>query len=102
MESLIEDMLGDDELADSVSVYLPAAKAVVIDRLWPYDTAATWDDVPERFHYRTCEICCYLIAKRGGEGETRHVENGTTREWESASVPESMLTGMVPHIGVPE
>ena len=42
----------------------------------------------------------YLLNKRGAEGETAHSENGISRSYESADIPESMLSGIIPFAGV--
>ena len=84
-----------------VPLYVGMAKAKVVERLFPFDPDATWDDVPERYAAQTCEIAVYLIGKAGAEGEKAHSENGTSRTYESASVPPSMFAGMVPFAGVP-
>ena len=57
-------------------------------------------DVPTRYHYTQLEIAVYLLNKRGAEGETAHSENGINRSYESASVPDSMLKGIVPFVSV--
>lgn len=101
LTAVVGAMLGDEELKPLVPVYLPAAKSAVLSRLYPYDEDRTWLDVPPRYHHVAAEVCCYLVSKSGGEGEVRHVENGLTREWASASVPEAMLSSVTPYVGVP-
>lgn len=95
-------ILADSRYDEALPTYLSAAESVVTSWLFPFDEEKEWEDVPERYHWRTCEIAAYLVAKQGAEGETRHVENGTTREWAKASVPVEMLMDMVPFAGVPE
>ena len=45
------------------------------------------------------EIAVYLYNKQGAEGQTAHSENGISRTYESADVPESMLRGIAPFVG---
>jgi hypothetical protein len=47
-----------------------------------------------------CEIAAYLLNKRGAEGQTSHTENGITRNYGGADVPESMLSSIIPRVGV--
>lgn len=83
---------------DILTAYLRIAGQKIIDRAFPYDDTVT--DVPRRYGYLQCEIATYLLNKRGAEGETAHNENGVSRSYESASVPESMLSEVVPHCGL--
>lgn len=101
MQAMVKVMVGDDRYDDIVQPYLDLAKAKVVSRLYPMTPEADWDGVDPAYHLQTCEIAVYLINKRGAEGETVHEENGTRREYESASVPNSMFRGMVPFAGVP-
>ena len=91
--------LVDEENNDSLlKVYLSIAKNKILNRLYPYDDTKT--DVPNKYAMLQCEIAAYLYNKRGAEGQTSHDENGIKRTYESADVPESMLKGITPHIGV--
>lgn len=101
MTELIKTMVGDSRFDSVIPAYLKIAKSKVINHLFPFDDSADWSDVPDVYHAQTCEIAVYLLSKRGAEGETDHKENGTTRSYESASVPSSMFSGMVPFVGVP-
>lgn len=101
MVATVSSLVGDERLAASAAAYLSLAKSAVIGRLRPYDDEASWEDVPEKHHARTCEIAAYLLSKRGAEGETSHSENGVSRTYASAQIPEEMFDGIVPHVGVP-
>jgi hypothetical protein len=46
------------------------------------------------------EIAAYLLNKRGAEGQTSHSENGISRGYESGSIPESMLSDVLPFVGI--
>lgn len=101
MAAAVAAMVNDSRFDTLVEeVYLPMAKDAVVSRLWPFDEEKTFEDVPERFRTQTCQIAAYLLDRSGAEGEIRHVENGTTREWASANIPEAMFVGMVPFGGV--
>lgn len=58
------------------------------------------EDMEPRWNLKQIEIATYLYNKQGAEGETQHIENGTTRTYESASVPASMLSDISPIVRV--
>jgi hypothetical protein len=101
--SLLRAMVGtpntDENWSDDVLIsYLEVAGRKIINRAYPYDDTIT--EVPRRYGYLQCEIANYLLNKRGAEGQTAHSENGISRSYESADVPESMLGEVIPHVGV--
>ena len=83
---------------DVLISYLAIAGTKIINRAYPYDDTVT--EVPRRYGYIQCEIAAYLLNKRGAEGQTSHSENGITRSYASADVPEAMLSAVIPHVGV--
>lgn len=86
----------EDSSDDVLLAYLAIAGRKIIDRAYPYDDVT---EVPKRYHILQCEIAVYLLNKRGAEGETSHSENGISRSYENADVPESMLSVIVPFVG---
>ena len=100
--SLLRVMVGqpnEGEWSDDVlTSYLNIAGRKIINRAYPYDDTVT--EVPRRYSYLQCDIANYLLNKRGAEGQTAHSENGVSRSYESANVPESMLGEVTPHVGV--
>ena len=99
--ALLRVMVGqpntNDWTDDVLISYLNIAGSKIINRAYPYDDTVT--EVPRRYGYLQCDIAAYLLNKRGAEGQTSHSENGISRSYESADVPESMLGEVVPHIG---
>ena len=83
---------------DILISYLTLAGQKIINRAYPYDDTVT--EIPRRYGYLQCDIANYLLNKRGAEGQTAHSENGINRSYESADVPESMLSEVIPHVGV--
>lgn len=83
---------------DTLISYLQIAGQKILNRAYPYDDTVT--DVPRRYGVLQCEIATYLLNKRGAEGEIAHSENGISRSYESADVPESMLSDVIPHCGL--
>lgn len=101
--ALLRAMVGtpntDENWSDDMLIsYLTIAGRKILNRAYPYDDTIV--DVPRRYGYLQCEIACYLINKRGAEGQTAHSENGVNRSYESADVPESMLSEVIAHVGV--
>ena len=89
----------EGDWSDDVLIsYLTIAGRKIINRAYPYDD--TVSEVPRRYGYLQCEIANYLLNKRGAEGQTSHSENGINRSYESADVPESMLSEVVPRVEV--
>lgn len=77
---------------------LSIAAQKILDRVYPYDSSAS--EVPVRYELKQLEIAAYLYNKRGAEGQTSHSENGISRTYESADVPESLMRGITPFVGV--
>ena len=100
--SMLRIMVGqpnDGEWADDVLIsYLAIAGNKILNRAYPYGDTPT--EVPRRYGYLQCEIANYLLNRRGSEGQTAHSENGISRSYESADVPESMLSEVIPHVEV--
>ncbi len=79
--------------------YLKPAADAIWNRLHPFSSTATpYEEFPARYAGLAMEIAVYLYEKEGAEGETSHDENGISRHYESASIPESMLGRIVPYI----
>ena len=89
----------DTDWSDNVLLaYLNIAGRKILNRAFPYDD--TDKEIPPKYALLQCEIATYLLNKRGAEGQTSHSENGISRSYESADVPESMLKGVIPFCGV--
>lgn len=96
--TMLRAMVGDGDSDEVLLTYLTLAGRKIINRAYPYDNEV--DVVPRRYGYLQCEIAAYMLNKRGAEGETSHSENGVSRGYESADVPESLMGQIVPFIGV--
>ena len=95
---MLRVMVGENDSSewtdDVLLTYLTIAGRKIINRAYPFREDI--DIVPKRYGILQCEIACYLLNKRGAEGETSHSENGISRTYGSADVPESMLSDVVP------
>lgn len=88
-----------DGWSDEVlNTYLTIAGRIILNRAYPYDDSVS--EVPNRYGIVQCTIATYLLNKRGAEGETAHSENGISRTYASADVPESLLSEVIPHCGL--
>ena len=96
--TLLKAMVGSSDTDDVLFAYLDIAGSKIINRAFPYDHEVT--EVPARYEFLQCEIAAYLLNKRGAEGQTGHSENGISRSYESADVPESLLGAVTPMVGV--
>lgn len=94
----LKQIVGNDYTDELLSTYLSIAGQKIIARAFPYDNDKK--EVPLQYDYLQIEISAYLVNKRGAEGETAHSENGISRTYENADVPNSMLREIVPFCGV--
>ena len=81
-----------------INAYLDIAAQKILARAYPFDSSVT--EVPLRYKLLQCEIAAYLINKRGAEGQTGHSENGISRSYENADVPETIMSAITPQCGV--
>lgn len=91
---MLRAMVGDGDSDDVLLTYLSLAGRKIINRAYPFDSEV--DTVPRRYGCLQCEIAAYLLNKRGAEGEISHSENGISRGYESADVPDSLMGQIVP------
>ena len=99
----LKTLLGkqDDNSEDDLLLMLLTLSAQkILDRVYPYDDKI--EEVPSRYATKQVEIAVYLYNKRGAEGQISHNENGINRTYESADVPESLMRGITPYVGVLE
>ena len=96
--TLLKAMVGESDTEEVLLAYLNIAGGKIINRAYPYDPEVT--EVPTRYDFLQCEIAANLLNKRGAEGQTVHSENGISRSYESADIPESMLGAVTPCVGV--
>lgn len=94
----LKAMVGSSDTDEVLSTYLNIAGNKIISKAFPFDSSVT--EVPEPYSYLQVEIAVYLLNKRGAEGQTSHSENGISRGYENADIPESMLKSVIPQCGV--
>ena len=96
---MLNAMVGGNEESSTLLVYLQVAGKAIMNKAYPFQNAARPADVPEQYHELQAEIAAYLMNKRGAEGQTRHDENGITRTYQNADIPDDMLKQVVSHVG---
>ena len=95
VQTLVEN---DAEATDTVvPVYLTLALNAMLERLYPYDSAKTATDVPERYDTIQCELAARYFLRRGGQGEINHEENGVNRQYASVD-DEDILRRLTPFV----
>lgn len=95
---LLKKLYDGNQSDEVLLAYLFLAGQKVIRRAYPFKPEITI--VPLIYEMNQIEIACYLLNKIGAEGEISHSENGISRTYENASVPESMLKDIIPLVGV--
>lgn len=93
---MLQKMLDDDTETDVLSAYLELAAQKILNRMYPYRDDYTGMKVPDRYDGIQLNIACYMINKRGAEGQIQHIENGIHRNYGDADVPDNMMKDIVP------
>lgn len=97
--AMVTAMTGETD-ESVISAYLYIAGQKICRIVYPFDESITV--VPARYDHLHIEATVYFLNKRGAEGEMAHGENGISRTYEDSDLPESMLRGVVPFVGVPQ
>lgn len=72
--------------------YLDSAAEIVLNRALPFGgNSKIKEKMLSKYSNIQVRIAMCLLSKSGAEGETAHSENGVSRSYESADVPESLL-----------
>ena len=97
--AILKDMLDSgDTTSDAIAnTYLAAAKQAVINLAYPFGDGT--EEMPSKYDYEQIEIALYMLNRRGSEGETAHVEGGTSRTFEVADIPISLRCRITAYAG---
>lgn len=96
--TMVRTMVGDEDSGESyglLTVYLQLAASKMLERLFPFDSTKTEEDIPERYDTLQCELGARLYLRRGGEAEVSHEENGVNRTYASVD-DEDILSRLTP------
>jgi hypothetical protein len=83
--------------AEMIQTYLALAANRILNRVWPFGGAPT--EWPTQYDLVQVQLTVRMVARRGGEGETAHSENGISRTYGSVD-DEDILQQLVPYVGV--
>lgn len=72
-----------DATDETIAAYLSLACGAMLERLYPYDSAKTSQDIPARYDMIQCELAARYFLRRGGQAEISHEENGVNRSYAS-------------------
>ena len=100
IDSELSEEYDEDEYATETVVlelYLQLAGAKILNRMYPYKTDYEGLTVPDRYAMTQLNIACYMLNKRGAEGQIQHIENGIHRNYGAADIPDAMLQDVVPY-----
>lgn len=92
--------MSEEEDEGVLSVYLQLAGDKILNRMYPYKEDYSGLAVPDRYSAIQLKVACYMLNKRGAEGEIQHIENGVHRNYGDADIPDGMLTEIVPYCKV--
>ena len=83
--------------AEDIQSYLALAADRMLVRMYPFGGAPT--ALPSQYDLTQVELAVRMVARRGGEGEISHSENGVSRSYDSVD-DEDILSRLVPRVGV--
>lgn len=96
--AMIQNLINDVAVTtDQIMAYLTIASDRIAQRLYPFGGAP--EQLPSEYDTLQCELAIRMIARRGGEGETSHSENGISRAWGSVDDAD-ILARLTPYVGV--
>lgn len=83
--------------AEMIQAYLALAADQILGYLYPFGGApSAW---PSQYDLTQVQLAVRKVARRGGEGETSHSENGVSRTYGSVD-DEDLLRDLMPYAGV--
>ncbi len=96
--ALCRDLIEDVNVTDEqIATYLSVAASRILNAVYPFGNAP--DTLPDLYSHTQCELAVRMIARRGGEGEISHSENGVSRTYGSVEDID-ILNRLTPHVGV--
>lgn len=87
----------DNTEDDLLSLFLSMAENKVLNKRYPYGyTDEEKAAAIEKYSDVVMDIAVFLYNKQGAEGQTGHSENGISRSYENAGIPDSFVSDIVP------
>lgn len=95
---MVQQLITDVSVtSEQVSVYLALAADWIMTKVWPFGGAPS--ALPPVYDMVQVQKAVRLIARRGGEGELSHTENGISRSYGSVD-DDDLAALLVPYVGV--
>ena len=95
--NMLRHMMDGDETDQFIlDTYLELAGQKVLNRMYPYKDNYDGLEVPDRYVGIQLKIACYMLNKRGAEGQIQHIENGIHRNYGASDIPDEMVAEIVP------
>lgn len=89
----------DETDTDVISAFLELAGDAICHYADPFSKSDK-STLLENYGGVQTRAAAYFLNKRGAEGESGHSENGISRSYESADLPETLLREITPICGV--
>lgn len=95
---MVQTLISDVTVTTAmIQVYLALAADQILGYVYPFGGAP--EEWPTQYDLTQVQLAVRKIARRGGEGETSHIENGVSRTY--GSVDDSdLLKDLMPYAGV--
>lgn len=95
---LVQQLITDVSVTTTmIQSYLALAANRILNRVWPFGGAPS--EWPTQYDLVQVELTVRMVARRGGEGEISHSENGVSRTYGSVD-DEDILRTLTPYVGV--
>lgn len=95
---LVQQLITDVSVTTTmIQSYLALAANRILNRVWPFGGAPS--EWPTQYDLVQVELTVRMVARRGGEGEISHSENGVSRTYGSVD-DEDILRALTPYVGV--
>ena len=95
--NMLRHMMDGDETDQFIlETYLEIAGQKILNRMYPYKDSYDGLEVPDRYVGIQLKIACYMLNKRGAEGQIQHIENGIHRNYGASDIPDEMVAEIVP------
>lgn len=96
--TMVKTLANESTLTDDfVTVYINMAESAIFNRIYPF--GKTFEEgqafvVPKEYEILQCRLASRYLARRGGEGEIKHAENGIDRTYGSVNDEDLLMEVM--------
>ena len=93
---ILQRRLPDEDDEELLQDFLDSAESIILNKRYPFMSDDDTYTLEKKYLNLQLRIAIELYNKQGAEGEMSHAENGTTRQYSSADVSESLLNEITP------